>query len=283
MNKNYLILLLACFCQVLLTMVPLGIKATIADIWTIGIARLVVCVLIMVVFFGKNYFYHLKKLWPLGFFFFLHWSTYAQSVKVSTPSTAIIGLSFYGIFLLIYSQYFLKKSISLFVYFLISVATLTVFFTFSKGDELEGILWGLTSAAAYAALPIINIKNKNFPHGVRAFIQFSACLFFYLIIGLPQSNWNLPLHDYFILLALGIGGTVIGHGLWVKVTTELPTEVTSGVYYLVIPFSFFLEKIFLDIPLNKSKILGSILIIFCNLLIILITKKQSQKKKSPVL
>ena len=141
----------------------------------------------------------------------------------------------------------------------------------------------LTSAAAYAALPIINIKNKHISHGVRAFIQFSACLFFYIIIGLPQSNWNLPINDYYILLALGVGGTIIGHGLWVKVTTELPTEITSGIYYLVIPFSFLLEKIFLNIPLNKNKILGSILITLCNLIIILITKKQSQKMRKTAL
>ena len=288
MNKIYLTLGIACFCQIVLTMVPLGVKATQAAIWTIGIARLVICVSVLSIFFYKNYFQHLKRLWPLGLFFFLHWATYAQSVKVSTPSTAIIGLSFYGMFLLIYSQIFLKQKVSKFIYLLILLSITTVYLTFSKGSEVSGILWGLGSASTYAILPIINKKNSEISHGQRAFIQFSVCLIFYILIGLPQSNWNISINDYWILLGLGLGGTVIGHGLWVKVTTELPTEITSGIYYLVIPFSFLLENLFLGISINHEKVLGSIVIILSNLLILIVMKrskfslsKSASSKNSP--
>ena len=233
------------------------------------------CVHIIYLFLQKNYFKNLKRLWPLGLFFFLHWASYAQSVKVSTPSTAIIGLSFYGMFLLIYSQIFLKQKVLKLIYLLVLVAISTVYLTFSEGSEIYGILWGLGSASAYAILPIINKKNSQVSHGQRAFIQFSVCLIFYILIGLPQSNWSLSVNDYWILLGLGLGGTVIGHGLWVKVTTELPTEITSGIYYLVIPFSFLLENTFLGISINHEKVLGSIVIILSNLLILVVMKRSS--------
>lgn len=270
-------LLLAIFCQLVLTLVPIGIKIVGANIWEIGIARLIFALIFLLPFLKKSTFKNVKKLYLLGVFFSIHWATYAHSVKVSNPSTAVIGLSFYGIILLIYSRIFFKKPIPLPFYLL----TLTAFYgtrlTITESIELEGFIWGLVSSAFYAGLPILNIKNSHIKAKDRVFYQFFIALIVYIIFGSSLSTFDLPFSDWWLLLALGVGGTLIGHGLWLKVTTHLPPVITGGFYYLAIPLSLFYEFTILQNQITNSKIIGALIIIFSNLGILYFQNKIKPK------
>ena len=79
------------------------------------------------------------------------------------------------------------------------------------------------------------------------------------------------------LVYLAIGGTIIGHTLWVKVTTELPTTVTSCIYYLAIPLSMLLEYLILNIPMTLSKLIGGGLIVGGNIFVLVVSKTRKQK------
>ena len=264
------IYLIAFISQVVLTFVPIAIKYTSADIYTIGFFRLIIAVSFLFLSSSKNFRRNIKNIWPLGPLFTLHWLTYAQSVKVSSPSIAVIGLSFYGFFLLIYSKIFLKQKISNGVF--ISVAFAFIGAKLIVGEitfnnmTLQGLIWGIVSASAYGLLPIIHQKNIHIPANEKAFAQFSISLFFYFFLFIQYSSNNTLLtYDYYALLFMGVGGTIIGHGLWVKVTSELPTQITSGIYYLVIPLSILFEIIFLNFKVNHHHIIGSIIVLFSNL------------------
>ena len=264
------IYLIALISQIVLTLVPVAIKFTHANIYTLGFARLVLAVSILSFSSSKNFISNIKRIWLLGPLFTIHWLAYAQSVKVSGPSVAVIGLSFYGFFLLLYSKIFLKQKISAGVYssilFAIIGAKIIVGELVWTNNTLIGLMWGFLSASAYGLLPVIHQKNRHIPANEKAFAQFSLSLVLYFILFTQFSNWNeLSTNDYLALLYLGVGGTVIGHGLWVKVTSELPTQITSGIYYLVIPLSIIFEVIFLNFTVTEHHLIGSTIVLFSNL------------------
>lgn len=264
------IYLIALISQIVLTLVPIAIKFTQANIYTLGFIRLILAVSILSISSSKNFLKNIKQVWPLGPLFTIHWLAYAQSVKVSGPSVAVIGLSFYGFFLLIYSRIFLKQKISFGVYASVLIAVVGVKLITGEihysNTILQGLLWGILSASAYGMLPIIHQQNMDIPANEKAFAQFSLSLVLYFILFTQFSNWNeLSTNDYLALLYLGVGGTVIGHGLWVKVTSELPTQITSGIYYLVIPLSIIFEVIFLNFTVTEHHLIGSTIVLFSNL------------------
>ena len=241
---NFKLIILAIFAQLILTLVPVGIKISISNIWEIGLFRLLIAITLLFPTSRYDFLKHLKKTWPLGVLFSLHWLTYAHSVKVSGPSTAVIGLSFYGIILLFYSKVFLNKKIRSVYFLFITIAIVSTKMVVEQKTDLIGLCWGVLSSFFYAGLPIINIKNNTISSDKRAYSQFLIAFIFYLIFGASFIDIGNFILDWKILLALGLGGTLIGHGLWLKVTTYLPTTITGGFYYLAIPLSIAYETIF---------------------------------------
>jgi drug/metabolite transporter (DMT)-like permease len=58
-------------------------------------------------------------------------------------------------------------------------------------------------------------------------------------------SWNLTLGDWWGLLFLGIFGTLIDHGLWVKLSSELSPSITGIAYYSIAPMTIVLSTLFL--------------------------------------
>lgn len=276
MNHISLIILVLS-AKLFLTLVPIAIKYTQANIWTIGIFRLIIACSFFLIISKKSFINDIKKIWILGPLFFIHWITYFMAVKVSTPSTAVIGLSSYGIILLIYSRFFFKTKITISMVFSIILALTGTFLIVDKfnftDSTLQGLLWGGASAMAYALLPIIHQKNPLIPTRHKTLSQFLGAFIIFLIFGLPKANWNLATNDYYALIYLGIGGTILGHGLWVRVTETLSTTTTSAIYYLAIPLAMILEYFILGITIGIKRIFGAALILGGNILIIYFKKR----------
>lgn len=274
---HFKLVILVLFTKIFLTLVPIAIKYTQANIWTIGIFRLTIACSFFLLIAKKTFLQDMKKIWILGPLFFIHWITYFMAIKVSTPSTAVIGLSSYGIILLVYSRFFFKTKITKAMLLSIALALTGTFlivdkFTFTD-STLQGLFWGVASALAYALLPIIHQKNPLVPTRHKALGQFLGAFLIFLIFGLPQTDWNLTQNDYYALIYLAIGGTILGHGLWVRVTETLTTTTTSAIYYLAIPLAMILEYFILDISISIKRIIGMILILFGNMFIIYLKRR----------
>jgi drug/metabolite transporter (DMT)-like permease len=255
--------------------VPVFIKFTSANPFTIGIVRLLIATMLMgmLLFFKKEKFpvglKNLKNLFLIGFIFSIHWITYFFSIKTATASIGILGASTYGIHLIFLGWIFLKTKPG----WLDGLAILIAFagtyiiipeFTFSNNITV-GLLLSIISGLFFAFLPILHQKNRHMSNNIRSFGQYIFGLpLFFIFIGQFEFGWQPA--DIYSLLYLGIIGTFLAHTFWINVTTKLPTTFTSLIFYIVIPFTMTISYFWLNEPMNTEKITGAFLIILANMI-----------------
>lgn len=254
---------------------PVFIKKVTASPVTIGIVRLTIAsVLMYLIFVGAKKVKQIKwrdwkSLMLIGLVFGLHWVSYFYAVKVSTPSIAILGLTSFGIYLMLFGWIFQKKKPMLFDWFTVIMAiggNLLIVPEFSlQNDVTLGLLIGLGSAMFFAISPLLHQKNSHISSYTRAFGQYSFGLLFFCTLAF-QADFDLPETDWYYLGILGVVCTLGAHTLWLRATTELPHAASSIIYYLGVPVAMVVSYLFLDEPMPLNKILGAALIILANII-----------------
>ena len=278
MNPRYYIEgLIAVF---LFGITPIFIKEVSANAITIGLVRLII---------GTSFLYFLasrrslrrlsrtewKALLAIGVLFAIHWVTYFISVKLSTPSMAILSVSTFGIHM-IYLNWILKGvRPKVFDILSVGVALFGIYLIvpeFSLENDLTaGILTGLVSALFFAFLPFQQQKHKKIDSMTRAFGQYFFALPIFLVL-ISESNWNLTKQDWYYLAILGVVCTVGAHTLWLRATTHLEPTNTSLIFYLGTPIAMTTSYFFLNEEMNSSKLIGAALIVSANVFAVLVKK-----------
>jgi drug/metabolite transporter (DMT)-like permease len=287
LNSRYYIEGLIAVC--LFGITPLFIKEVSANAITIGLVRLVI---------GGTFLYFLatnkrlrglsKQQWKalawIGTLFGAHWITYFISVKLSTPSMAILSVSSFGIHM-IYLNWIYKGQKPQ----IVNVATVLVALAgiylivpeFSLENDLTtGILVGLASAFFFALLPFQQQKHHEINSMVRAFGQYAFSLPIFLIF-ITESNWDLSTQDWWYLAILGIVCTVGAHTLWLRATTYLDAATTSLIFYLGTPIAMTTSYFFLNEEMNTSKLIGAGLIVSANVAGVLFRRPLRPSDTSP--
>lgn len=250
--------------------IPVIVKTISANPYTIGIFRLALATAVLGIFMairGELRRISSRDLTPLaviGFFFFGHWLTLFLAIKASSASIGAIGLSTYGVDLLILGMLFGGKQprpiIILSVVLAAAGAVLVVPAFNLRNDTAMGMLLACISALMYAALPLLHQRWTHIPDRVRTLGQFGFALLFFSFF-VAETRWGLTPRDWAGLLFLAIGVTLIAHTLWVRVTTRLSPSATSILYYGNIPIAIALSVLVLDEPLTPRLMLGAALII----------------------
>jgi drug/metabolite transporter (DMT)-like permease len=251
--------------------VPVAIKFTDANPYSIGIFRLFIASFAVLWWWRKkillNQFktYQIWRLVLIGAIFFCHWLTYFFAIKIGGAQACVLGMSTYGIQLIIYGSIFLGYHLRLKNYLALIVVLIGIYLLlpeFNLTNQFsKGLMLGLISAAFYSILPILHQRfNQYFDYEIRIFSQFFFCLigfsFFY-----PETNWNLVTKDWFTLLFLAIFGTLIAHSLWAKSTSRLPTYISGIIYYAITPSALILSHLIFNESLNLKQIVGATLIV----------------------
>ncbi len=270
-------LLTAFIAVVLMASVPIVVKLVSASEIEVGTLRLLIASVGMTLWLKwSRVSWRLtadqwRMLILLGITFAIHWYAYFKSIKLSTPSIAAIGVSTYGIHLVLLSAIFLKQKINVADGVALVLAMVGVYLVIPdldwQSDYFQGLLVSIFSGILYACLPIIHQLGKEVPNRMRAWGQFSFALMVFLPFGLFES-WQLGLNDWVGLVFLGVVATLIAHSLWVKATTELPGAIASMVYYLYVPLAMALSYVLVDEQITGLMILGAALIILANFLTI---------------
>ncbi len=279
------LILLAVIAVFAMAIVPITIKLIQVNPWLVGFFRLLVAVIGLYIFaklFNQSVWSQKKNWLPIlliGITFSIHWLTYFYSIQYSTASIAAIGVSTYGAHLLLLGWWFHGQRPSTFELLCVLVAFVGVYFIvpeFSLKNEMTfGLVLGVLSGLLYACLPILHQKYKHINNQRRAFGQFfvALCVFTLALPFLPSESFKLDQKAWLGLLAMGIFSTLIGHSLWVKVTTELNHVVTSIVYYLYVPVAMLLSYFVLNEVMTNDKLIGAGLILGANLAGILYRSK----------
>jgi drug/metabolite transporter (DMT)-like permease len=250
--------------------IPVVIRYVEANPYTIGIVRLAIASAgLALLMRGRSVIrplsrVDLARLTLIGALFFAHWIAYFFAIKISSASIGTIGLSTYGIHLLILGSIFGGSRFTIADAVAVALAIVGVLLTvpeFSLGNRSTvGILLGTASALFYAALPILHQRWSHMSSSVRALGQFSVALVCFLLF-LPKADWTLRPIDWAGLAFLGFASTLVGHGLWVRITTRLRPATTSIVYYGSVPIALVLAVIVLGEPLTGRTIVGAALIV----------------------
>lgn len=277
-KPNLRLILLSFFTVGLLSLVPVVIKGIQANEFTIGIVRLAIGAIGIAMLAGNNRKQlvtkaNIKYLLLLGLLFSLHWFTYFKSLKLSTVSLGAIGISTFGVHLLLLNRIFFKETLKLVDLLAVLVAFFGVYLVLPDSgfasDHFIGFMYGLFSGFVYACLPIVNRKASRLSTQQKAFGQFAFGLLFFAVF-IPYGNWQLGLTDWAGLLILGIVCTLIAHTLWIKVSTELPGNITATVYYFYVPLAMTFSYFLFDEVLTWQKLTGAGLIIIANISVVLL-------------
>ena len=280
-KSNTQLILLALLSIFLMSFVPVLVKGIAANEITIGIVRLAIGALgIAFIAKGKKQALVTRDtVWwmlLLGAVFSAHWYTYFKSLKMSTVSLGAIGVSTFGVYLLLMNWVFFKeklKSVDLIAVFVAFAGVMLV--TPDDGinpEHFDGFLLAMFSGFLYACLPIINRKGNHLSTEQKAFGQFGFGLLFFIWFA-PLGNWELTGMDWGGLVILGIVCTLIAHTLWIKVSSELPNSITATVYYFYIPIAMLLSFLLFDEELGWEKLTGAGLIISANIMVVLLHKR----------
>jgi len=250
--------------------IPVAVKYVHANAYTIGIFRLAVATTVALTAsalfrkLGSLRWEYLPKLALIGFLFFGHWLTYFLAIKLASASIAAIGLSTYGVDLLLFGalaghgRIQLRDAVA--VVLAVAGAVLVVPDLRGGNAALGGLALSLLSALFYAALPILHQRASEISTSLRTTGQFGFALLFFLLF-LPKSDWHLSSRDWAGLWFLAIAATLVAHTLWVRVTTRLTPATASVLYYGNVPFAVILGALVLHEPLTWRTAAGALLII----------------------
>jgi drug/metabolite transporter (DMT)-like permease len=260
----------AAIALVLFACIPVVIRYVSANPFTIGIVRLVIATTGIALVMRDRAALRalpradLLRLVVIGIAFAAHWLAYFFAIKASSASIGTIGISTFGIHLLILGAIFGRSRFgvvdALAVAFAITGATLTVPELSLKNESTLGLLLGVLAGFFYATMPILHQRWSHMSSSIRALGQFAVALVLFLFF-LPMARWDLRPIDWAGLAFLGVGSTFVGHGLWVGVTTRLKPSTTSIIYYGNVPIAIALSVLVLGEPLTPRIAGGAALIV----------------------
>jgi len=86
---------------------------------------------------------------------------------------------------------------------------------------------------------------------------------------LPWAHWEFQPGDWLMILYLGLGLALVGHGLWVHAVTVLSTTTTSILSYLFLPLSLIMSYLLLSEKMAGRALLGVGLVLIANALVLI--------------
>lgn len=209
----------------------------------------------------KHYFY----LIIMGIILAIHWTTFFQSIQVSTVAIGLLAFSTFPVSVTFLEPYFFKEHIKISNIVIAIVAFLGVMLvipSFELGNSsTQGVLWGLVSGFTYAILSILNKKYvKEYSSAVIAFYeQFIAAIILIPFYFLQKPVFQL--NDILLLALLGVVFTGISHLLFINGLKNIKAQ-TAGIISSLEPVYGIIFAAFLlsEIP-SLREVLGGMVIL----------------------
>lgn len=208
----------------------------------------------------------------VGFMFGLHWLLFFLSIKLASAAIGAIGFSTYGFHLLLLGWilgFGSVRMLDLVGLVLACVGTYLLIPEFSlENDQTLGLAIGILSGLASAVLPLLHQHNVKVNTNLRAWGQFTFALPVFLLCW-PLTEWTIIPSEIPLILYLSLGIALVGHGMWVHVTSVLSTTIISVLSYLYLPSSLLLGYLLIgdSEKLTGRTLVGTVLVLAANALV----------------
>jgi len=208
----------------------------------------------------KHYFY----LIVMGVILAIHWSTFFESIQVSTVAIGLLTFSTFPAFVTFLEPYFLKekiKSSDIIIALVTFSGVVLVIPKFELGNNLtEGVVWGVISGFTYAILSILNRKYvKEYSSSVIAFYEQLVSTIV-LIPFLFLQEYTVNFRDISLLIILGIVFTGIAHLLFINGLKNIKTQAAGIISSLEPVYGIIFAILILSEMPTLREILGGIII-----------------------
>ncbi|KMT20951.1 DMT family transporter [Clostridium cylindrosporum] len=214
-----------------------------------------------------------KNIWLLGgsgIVLALNWILLFQAYKYTTISNATICYYFAPIIVMFLSPLILKERLNIIKVLCILAAMVGMFCIVGVGESgtgvnnILGIVYGLSAAAIYASIIILNKFLKDISGMERTLPQLlisSVLLFIYLIFsdGINFSGINNV--SIVLLVILGVVHTGFAYLLYFSSVNKLSSQTIATFSYIDPISAIIMSSIFFGEAMSLSQIIGGILIL----------------------
>ncbi len=200
-----------------------------------------------------------------GLILAVHWSTFFQSIQVSTVAVGLITFSTFPIFVTFLEPAFFKEKLrpADVVLALVTFAGVVLVVPAFNLDNTttRGALWGTASGLTFALLSIMNRKYaRSYSSLVVAFYQDAAAALF-LLPFLFRQGPVITLPDMLLLALLGIVFTGVAHSLFIRGLAHVRTQTASIIASLEPVYGILAAALFLvEIPALRELAGGAVIL-----------------------
>ena len=275
-------LLVALFATLLFASAPSSIRAVHFDTVALGICRLGIASFGMTVLLAlrwprtRTYLQQwnwrtTRALLLVGLAFGIHWLLFFLSIKIGSAAIGTIGFSTYGLHLIVLGWLLGRGHVSAIDLAGLLLACLGTWLLIPElsfdNERTVGLLIGILSGLAAALLPLLHQHYADIDGNLRAWGQFTMALPVFLCC-LPLARWDYRPQDFLLVLYLGLGIALVGHGLWIHAITALSTTTISILSYLYLPLSLIVGYLTLGEQMAGRALLGTALVLLANAMVI---------------
>ncbi|MBS5036928.1 MAG: EamA family transporter [Fusobacterium sp.] len=168
----------------------------------------------------------------LGFLLAVHWTTFYESIKLSTVAIGLLTFSTFPVFVTFIEPYFFKEKLQVSDIVTAVVTFIGIFFVvpeFEFGNDMTiGALLGILSGFTYAFLSVLNRKfTADYSGAMIAFCEQSTAAVF-LIPCYFMVQPAVSLSNIFLTILLGTIFTALPHTIFIGGMKYVKTQ-TAGI------------------------------------------------------
>ena len=155
----------------------------------------------------------------LGLLLAVHWTTFFQSVQVSSVAIALITFATFPVFVAFLEPLLLnepRRSSDLLLAGASLLGIIILVPTFDPGDATaQGVLWGIASGLTFALLSLLNRQYVRRHSSITIALYQDAFTAVLLLPVVVCQRPTVSVHDVLLLLALGVLCTAVAHALFI--------------------------------------------------------------------
>lgn len=166
-----------------------------------------------------------------------HWVTFFQAIQVSSVSIAVISVSTFPIFTALFESLAGRhrpRTLDLALASLAVAGVAVIMPTTDRADTtVRGVLWGITAAALFAVLTIINARMVSTDSDKTGYSSNTVALYQYggatLVLGPFFGPDLVPAvgEQWLLLLLLGVLFTGVAHTLFISSMQSIRSQTAS--------------------------------------------------------